>query len=67
LPREFATSPVFPTAQFILPDAGINLETVEQQLIQQALEKTRGNRSQAARLLGLTRDTLLYRIKKFTS
>ncbi|MEZ5671750.1 MAG: helix-turn-helix domain-containing protein [Thiotrichaceae bacterium] len=36
-------------------------------MIQQALEKTRGNRSQAARLLGLTRDKLLYRIKKFGS
>jgi len=52
--------------KFILPDAGVNLETMEQQLIQQALEKTHGNRSQAARLLGLTRDALLYRIKKFS-
>jgi DNA-binding NtrC family response regulator len=35
-------------------------------MIKQALDRTQGNRSRAARLLGLTRDTLLYRIKKYT-
>jgi DNA-binding NtrC family response regulator len=65
LPREFhVTAPLAPV-KFTLPDTGINLQTVEQQFIQQALEKAAGNRSKAARLLGLTRDTLLYRIKKF--
>lgn len=49
-----------------LPDNGISLEKVEIELIQQALDKTVGNRSKAARLLGLTRDTLLYRIKKYS-
>ena len=34
-------------------------------MIRQALDRTGGNRSRAARLLGLTRDTLLYRIKKY--
>jgi transcriptional regulator with GAF, ATPase, and Fis domain len=34
-------------------------------MIHQALRKTYGNRSKAARLLGLTRDTLLYRMKKY--
>ena len=34
-------------------------------MIRQALVAARGNRSRAARLLGLTRDTLLYRIKKY--
>jgi len=66
LPREFSASTIPAPVKFILPDAGVNLETMEQQLIQQALEKTHGNRSQAARLLGLTRDALLYRIKKFS-
>ena len=49
---------------FQLPDHGIELEQFEIDLIHQALQKTRGNRTHAARLLGLTRDTLLYRMKK---
>lgn len=49
-----------------LPDSGLSLEKVEIELIQQALSKTSGNRSKAARLLGLTRDTLLYRMKKYS-
>ncbi len=49
-----------------LPDNGLSLENVEIDLIQQALYKTLGNRSKAARLLGLTRDTLLYRMKKYS-
>lgn len=50
---------------FNLPETGINLENLEVNFIQQALEKTQGNRSRAARLLGLSRDTLLYRMKKY--
>ena len=50
---------------FVLPDTGINWEDLEQSLIVQALQKTRGNQSKAARLLGLTRDTFLYRIRKY--
>lgn len=53
------------TNLFTLPDEGIRLEELEQQMIRQALAKTAGNRSRAARLLGLTRDTLLYRLKKY--
>ena len=47
-----------------LPEAGLSLVSLERDMIRMALEKTGGNRSRAARLLGLTRDTLLYRIKK---
>ncbi len=50
---------------FELPDQGIRMEELEVSLIEQALSKTAGNRSRAARLLGLTRDTLLYRMKKY--
>jgi transcriptional regulator with PAS, ATPase and Fis domain len=50
---------------FVLPNSGIRLEELEQTMIRQALERTHGNRSRAARLLGLTRDTLLYRLKKY--
>ncbi len=50
---------------FELPDQGIRMEELEVSLIEQALNKTAGNRSRAARLLGLSRDTLLYRMKKY--
>ncbi len=49
-----------------LPSAGINLEQIEVNLIQQALQNSNGNKSHAARLLGLTRDTFLYRLKKYS-
>lgn len=52
----------------ILPEAGIDLttfiETLENGLIMQALERTNNNRNQAAKLLGLNRTTLVERIKK---
>lgn len=51
---------------FTLPEGGIVLEQVEAQLIHQAMDKTQGNQSKAARLLGLTRSALLYRLKKYT-
>jgi two-component system, NtrC family, response regulator AtoC len=47
-----------------VPPTGIELEQVEQRLILSALEQTRGNKSKAARLLGLTRHTLRYRMEK---
>ena len=50
---------------FTLPDSGIDLEQVELDLIRQAIETAGGNRSKAARLLGISRDTLNYRIKKY--
>jgi len=51
---------------FSLPSTGINLEQVEVDLMQQALQNSNGNKSHAARLLGLTRDTFLYRLKKYS-
>jgi DNA-binding NtrC family response regulator len=47
-----------------IPDAGIDLEEVERSLVLKALEKTEGNVTRAARLLGLTRRTLQYRLEK---
>ena len=50
---------------FTLPAAGINLEELEKDLIQQALNRTKGNKTRAAELLGLTRDTMRYRLEKY--
>jgi DNA-binding NtrC family response regulator len=41
------------------------LEAIEQRMILQALERTHCNRTEAARLLGVTRRTLGYRIRKY--
>ena len=49
---------------FELPPQGIDLNGLEAELIRQALALAGGNKSRAARLLGLTRDTLLYRLQK---
>ena len=47
-----------------IPDSGIDLQGVERTLILKALDKTSGNVSRAARLLGLSRRTLQYRLEK---
>jgi DNA-binding NtrC family response regulator len=65
LPREFQGADSLPGELVELPVGGLVLSEVEKSLIQQALERTHGNRSRAARLLGISRDTLLYRLKKF--
>ncbi len=44
---------------------GMSLVEQERRLLVQALEKTGGNQTQAARLLRITRDTLRYKMKKF--
>lgn len=49
----------------MLPAEGLDLEQLEKDLIFQALEHSQGNRTRAARLLGLTRHTLLYRMDKY--
>jgi transcriptional regulator with GAF, ATPase, and Fis domain len=50
---------------FRLPEQGLIMDDLEADLIKQALSRALGNRSRAARLLGLSRDTLLYRMKKY--
>jgi two-component system, NtrC family, response regulator AtoC len=48
-----------------LPEGGIALEEVEKTLVAQALEKTSGNQTEAAKLLKITRFALRTRMKKF--
>jgi len=47
-----------------IPAEGLSLEALEKELILQALERAAGNKSAAARLLGLTRRTLYSRMEK---
>ncbi len=47
-----------------IPHEGLSLEVLERELILQALDMARGNKSQAARLLGLTRRTLYSRMER---
>jgi DNA-binding NtrC family response regulator len=44
-----------------LPE-GMTLDSYEQEIIREALRRADGNKSQAARLLGLTRNALRYRL-----
>ncbi|UVJ46021.1 sigma-54-dependent Fis family transcriptional regulator [Pseudomonas sp. LS1212] len=50
-----------------LIDLGIGLDAVEEALMQAALKRSRQNVSEAARLLGMTRPALAYRMKKRSS
>ena len=47
-----------------LPAEALSLSEAERRLIVRALEQTRGNVSQAAKALGVSRDTLRYKMKK---
>ena len=50
-----------------LPPEGLRMEDVERDLMRQALLRTSGNVTRAADLLGLSRDTLRYRLDKYES
>jgi len=52
-------------APMALPAEGVSLEEVERDLVRQALDATGGNQVRAARLLGISRDALRTRMKKF--
>lgn len=67
LPFEFTSKNIASpatTSDFTLPESGLRLDTLEADLIHQALVRTNGNRSKSAKLLGISRDTLLYRMQK---
>ncbi len=50
--------------EFKLPPEGISMDQIEARLVSQAMEKTRGNQTNAAKLLHISRDQLRYRLKK---
>ncbi len=68
LPHEIAAPPGpggEPPRPAAPPPGQLTLEEVERRLIEEALASTQGNQVRAARMLGITRDTLRYRMKKF--
>ncbi|MFN3532207.1 MAG: sigma-54-dependent transcriptional regulator [Candidatus Brocadia sp.] len=50
---------------FDIPPHGLSLDALEKQLVTQALEKSKNNKTKAAKLLGLTRGTFRYRLQKY--
>ncbi len=69
LPKEISDQslPVSQMAEdrFVLPPTGLSLDELEKDLILQALQKANHNKSQAAKLLNISYDSLRYQIKKF--
>jgi two-component system response regulator AtoC len=49
----------------VLPEGGVSMKEAEYDLIRQALDRTGGNQTKAARLLRISRDALRYKVKKF--
>lgn len=64
LPSDIRESKISSSSGYTLPEHGINMESLEMDLIEQALKHAGGNKSKAAKLLGLSRDAFLYRLKK---
>src|SRR5579871_3349277 len=58
-----APSARFSVADNFLPE-GTTLDQYEQSIIREALKRANGNKSQAARMLGLTRNALRYRLSQ---
>jgi DNA-binding NtrC family response regulator len=60
---DLAPKPRTIAADSFLPE-GMTLDQYEQNIIREALNRANGNKSQAARLLGLTRNALRYRLSQ---
>ena len=69
LPEELQLAGAQPAAfrgiRFRLPAEGLALRDLERSLVTQALARCDGNRTRAARMLGLNRDQIRYRIEKY--
>ena len=53
------------TSQFSLPEEGIEWEAFEKDCLEQAMNKHQGNRTKAAKFLGLSYKAFLYRLEKY--
>jgi DNA-binding NtrC family response regulator len=63
VPSGFAATPL-PSAQPASPGGELSFDEQERRVIEQALDRAGGNQVHAARILGITRDKLRYKIKK---
>jgi two-component system, NtrC family, response regulator AtoC len=52
-------------AEVQIPRTGMSLDELNKKLITQALEMCSGNKAKAAKLLGMSRPTMIYRIEKY--
>ena len=60
-----AVGPAVAEAAVPFPPPGVDLAQWEKAMIEQALREAGGNQTRAAQRLGISRDTLRYRLKKF--
>ncbi|MBC8553128.1 MAG: sigma-54-dependent Fis family transcriptional regulator [Candidatus Brocadiales bacterium] len=65
IPEHIKTKQFYSPISLEIPDEGIKLEEVEKGLIINALKKSGQNQTRAAVLLGITRNTLIYRLEKY--
>ena len=63
-PRLERTSTDDVSSKFVLPAEGISLDEAELSFVRQAIQRSGGNQTRAAELLGISRDQLRYRLKK---
>ncbi|WP_028112155.1 sigma-54-dependent transcriptional regulator [Ferrimonas kyonanensis] len=63
--QELDLQPIRCQGSIELPEAGLNWESVEKAYLQAALDRSGGNRTEAARLLGLGYKAFLYRSEKY--
>ena len=57
--------PTLRPGEIVLPEEPFDMQELEREILQKALTKHGGNRSAAARYLGIARHVLLYRIEKY--
>jgi DNA-binding NtrC family response regulator len=65
LGREEVEAPAAGERPFLLPESGVQIDDLERDMLRQALERSSWNVTAAARLLGLSRDTVRYRLQKY--
>jgi len=63
IPEDFSSEEKFPVKEFSSVD--LPLEEVEKATILKAMDASRGNKSETARKLGITRKTLLAKLRKY--
>lgn len=65
-PSRLAQAPAADAAstRFVLPEEGLSLDEAELSFVRQAIQRSGGNQTRAAELLGISRDQLRYRLKK---